>query len=722
VSNSVEIGHGRVALSANSAQFESDMKRARKAVQDNSTAMQKAMQQTGVKFNAAAAALNKYAGVAAVGAAVGFTAFIKKQVDAADAIGKMAQATGTSTEFLSSMGFVAEQSGTSLESVAKATQKLAKNMDDVRKGTGEAQDAFKDLGITVTDGNGVMRSSEDVLLDIAAKFKGLENGAEKTNLAIRLFGRSGAELVPMLNQGKDGIQALQRRAEELGLVIGTETAMQAAFLNDQLHQLKMSAVGFGRSIAIDILPGLNEAIKTIRFAHEESGLLAAVWVALGAAGHALFSKSLTREIKDTEEVVANLEASVEKLSKKRGFRASKDLEFEMKRLEEWRAKLAGLHAQRDQEEKAQADRMKAAYDRAQKEAEQRRAATEAMRAQAEERMRLEKLTADEVAAEKARVKAAEDAVEAIEKQIAALELQRETFGMTTREATLYQIGLMQGVTPAQIELADAILTTIEAQEKQKDITDKAQTVFDSTRTKQERYAETVKELRELVDKGAISFDTYSRAVLKAGEALEEMGDKGKEKFDELKQAIEGWGRDSADAIVKFVMTGKMSFKDLVDSMIADLLRMIVYQKVTSPLFAMLNAGLAALGAGAGAFAGQGSGTVGSMPTPGTYLGGRASGGPVYPGQTYLVGEEGPELLRMGSRTGNVIPNDALGGGGSFEQTVHIHNATGSGVSTSTSQDGRTLEIYIEEAAVRGVSKALQRGDRGLMSSMQRARV
>jgi hypothetical protein len=60
-------------------------------------------------------------------------------------------------------------------------------------------------------------------------------------------------------------------------------------------------------------------------------------------------------------------------------------------------------------------------------------------------------------------------------------------------------------------------------------------------------------------------------------------------------------------------------------------------------------------------------------------GARASGGPVSAGGAYLVGENGPELLQMGSSSGNVIPNNKIGGGGNtYNITVHALNAQQAG--------------------------------------------
>ena len=173
------VGALRVDLSASSAKFQADMKKAKGAVKTNATGMQKAMSKVSKSFTQAATALNRYAGFAMVAAAAAMAVFIKKQIDIADKMSKLAQATGTTSEYLSSMALVASQGGTTLEAVAKGVKKLSQNMDDVRRGTGEAREAFEDLNLKVIDSAGVLRKSDQVMLDIADRFKGMEDGQKR---------------------------------------------------------------------------------------------------------------------------------------------------------------------------------------------------------------------------------------------------------------------------------------------------------------------------------------------------------------------------------------------------------------------------------------------------------------------------------------------------------------------------------------------------------------
>jgi hypothetical protein len=94
---------------------------------------------------------------------------------------------------------------------------------------------------------------------------------------------------------------------------------------------------------------------------------------------------------------------------------------------------------------------------------------------------------------------------------------------------------------------------------------------------------------------------------------------------------------------------------------------------------------------AGATTGQGMGIITSAAAAERLAGARASGGPVSAGKSYLVGEDGPEVLSMGSQSGRVIPNDALGGGGGT--TINL-----------------TINGVIDEAMVAKIHEMLRRFD------------
>lgn len=196
---------------------------------------------------------------------------LKNAVDTADEIYKLSQKIGITVEELSTMRYAASQSGVEIEVLESNIKRLNKSIIDVSNGNGEAKKTFKDLGIEVLDANGDLKKTDEILLEIADKFKYMPDDALKTSMAMDIFGKSGADLIPFLNAGKDGINALQIEARNLGLEIETKTAKQAEALNDSISRLMKSVDGVVNqsmpgflSVLADIADGFyiaNEAAK-----------------------------------------------------------------------------------------------------------------------------------------------------------------------------------------------------------------------------------------------------------------------------------------------------------------------------------------------------------------------------------------------------------------------------------------------------------------------------
>jgi ribosomal protein L12E/L44/L45/RPP1/RPP2 len=148
----------------------------------------------------------------------------KAALDTADNLSKLSQKTGISVESLSLLKPIAEQSGVSLEGLAKGMQKLATAMVEAAGGSKEQVETFSRLGVSVKDAAGQLRPTEDVLLDLADAFAAMPDGAEKSALAVKLFGKSGVELIPVPQPGTRRHRELKQKFKELGLEISGDTA------------------------------------------------------------------------------------------------------------------------------------------------------------------------------------------------------------------------------------------------------------------------------------------------------------------------------------------------------------------------------------------------------------------------------------------------------------------------------------------------------------------
>lgn len=203
----------------------------------------------------------------------GLTAMVKSAIDTGDALDEMSQRVGVSVETLSVWKPAAEQSGVSGESFEKGLRKLSTTMLEAATGSEEAARNFAAVGVAFKNQDGTLRGTDAVLLDLAERFKAMPDGAEKTALAVRLFGKSGAELIPFLNQGRDGINELSAEMQALGVQMSGETAAQAGEFNDALDKLKLASTSIGNQIIASLLPALNDMAGGMVESAKEGGTL-----------------------------------------------------------------------------------------------------------------------------------------------------------------------------------------------------------------------------------------------------------------------------------------------------------------------------------------------------------------------------------------------------------------------------------------------------------------
>jgi len=204
----------------------------------------------------AGGAMNALRAIAPAASIAGLVLLGKRTLDAADALSKMSQRTGIAVPELAKFQKAAELSDVSMENVGKSLGLLSKGMAAAQNGTGPAAAAFQQLGIKVTDANGKLRSSGDVMTDIAERFKNMPDGAEKAAVAMQLFGRSGMDLIPMLNMGSEAIG-------KLGTNMTQEFADKAAAFNDRITTMQGKMGDLATRITIALLPAFEAVIGLV---------------------------------------------------------------------------------------------------------------------------------------------------------------------------------------------------------------------------------------------------------------------------------------------------------------------------------------------------------------------------------------------------------------------------------------------------------------------------
>jgi uncharacterized membrane protein len=200
---------------------------------------------------------------AAVGVAVGAGLYrmIRSTADLGDAAVKTAQKVGVGVEAWQRYAYAAKLSDVEAAQLSDGLGYLNRNTVEAADGTGPAAEAFKRLGINVRDAKGELKPTGDLFEEVADRIKAMDDGAVKTQVSMALFGRSGRELIPLLNGGGAAIRKLGDDAEALGIVMTEDQAKAAEVFNDSISTLQEAIKGLGIGITVGLIPQLTSLIE-----------------------------------------------------------------------------------------------------------------------------------------------------------------------------------------------------------------------------------------------------------------------------------------------------------------------------------------------------------------------------------------------------------------------------------------------------------------------------
>jgi hypothetical protein len=172
-------------------------------------------------------------------------------VDGMDDIVKASQGLGVAAENLQALRYAASVSGASAEQLDKGLAKLAVSLQDVDTGTTDAAKALRSFGVTSAD------STDAAFAKISEGFSKMPDGAQKTALALEIFGKGANKLIPTLNAGAEGLAAMTKEARELGLVVSEGTLKAAEAFGDQIDMLGNITKASAQQFVGGMLPALR---------------------------------------------------------------------------------------------------------------------------------------------------------------------------------------------------------------------------------------------------------------------------------------------------------------------------------------------------------------------------------------------------------------------------------------------------------------------------------
>lgn len=180
--------------------------------------------------------------------------FMKGQITSslnyADSLSKLSQKSGITANQLYSLNAAAKLSDVEFEALSGSLSKFNKNIGEASLGSGDALNAFKNLGISVKNQDGTLKNSFDLIEQISDKFADMPDGAAKATLAMQLFGKSGAAMIPLLNGGSDALK------EYLG-IMDEETGAAAERFNDSFTRMHLAMNAVHTKTLKDLAPSIN---------------------------------------------------------------------------------------------------------------------------------------------------------------------------------------------------------------------------------------------------------------------------------------------------------------------------------------------------------------------------------------------------------------------------------------------------------------------------------
>ena len=198
------------------------------------------------------------AGVATAVGAGGAALFgvAKNAADTGDRIDKLSQKVHMSRQGFQEWEYILSQNGTSIEVLQGGMKKMNKTLDDAKSGNEKAQESFKRVGLSMKElKNATPEEAFEMTVEALQK---MPDGAEKAALASELLGRSGSELMPLLNGSSDSVKELKKQAHDLGIVLSDDAVNSSALFTDTLDNLQRSFGAVVSKVGVAVMPIMQQ--------------------------------------------------------------------------------------------------------------------------------------------------------------------------------------------------------------------------------------------------------------------------------------------------------------------------------------------------------------------------------------------------------------------------------------------------------------------------------
>lgn len=181
-----------------------------------------------------------------------------------DELAKTSQRLGFTVEELQKFRYVSDLAGVSSDNFTKGMKKLSQVAVESKNPMSQQAKAFKALGISARNSNGDLKTSQELLFELSDRFAVVGDGAltanEKIFAAQTLFGKSGTELITVLNQGSAAIRGQMDELAAFGIMTADQARESEAY-RDSVTRMTRAFNGLKISLAADLLGPMTESVK-----------------------------------------------------------------------------------------------------------------------------------------------------------------------------------------------------------------------------------------------------------------------------------------------------------------------------------------------------------------------------------------------------------------------------------------------------------------------------
>lgn len=625
--------------------------------------------------------------------------FSKNALRAADDLGAMASRIGVTAQELQEFDYVGLKFNVTQANMEMGLQRLFRRFGDAQRGVGEATKMFNDLGVSLYDNEGQLKTNEQIFYDVSDAIAAMDDEAAQLSATVKLVDSEAAGMADVFRAGGDEVARLRREAHLMGAVMSEDVVARASEANQQMEVL-------GKVLKTQFTVALTELTPLlVAFGNQ----LAAA--AKSAAMMNEYGNENTENLDVLSQRVENTKQEITRLEELRE-RINRAASGQQGGLLDMLGAMIGGYAFGGVD--GLTDKIETLYKK-------RDADIERLMIQNGKEF-VKQLEAEREAAATAAGKPIIDP-DLLRKTTAELETYRAQIGATDRQLldmqvrTKLQVAANDEMGASIDQLIDAIIREKEEQARLNQLKNEATLISEQHVTAVDRYTQQTARLNEMLARGFISQDAFNRAIKQTGEELE-AAEYGQffadlsEGAEQLQAATNSWASQFTDHLVDMALTGKASFQDLADSIIRDMMRIAIQQAILQPLFASFG------------------GTAPTVPV-GT---GHASGGGVSSGTLYPINELRPEVLStggedylmMGANDGYVHSmkptGKTVGGKDGAVFTVNVINKNGGTASVENIQPNETggfdMDVLIDKVDS-GLANLQQQGRSSFGNTMAR---